>query len=55
MDATITQPKTLQEAIVYFADPERCFRYAVNLRWPDGHVICPRCSIWFSASLSTAP
>jgi transposase-like protein len=40
MDAT---PKTLQEAIVYFADPQRAFDYAVALRWPDGKVSCPRC------------
>jgi transposase-like protein len=33
----------LQEAIVYFADPERAFVYAVNLRWPDGVITCPRC------------
>ncbi|MGB9205878.1 MAG: IS1595 family transposase [Terriglobales bacterium] len=37
-------PKTLQEAIVYFSDPQRAFDYAVSLRWPDGKVICPRCS-----------
>jgi transposase-like protein len=45
MDATkqLPEPKTLQEAIVYFADPERCFEYAKKLRWPDGNVICPRC------------
>jgi transposase-like protein len=36
-------PETLQEAIAYFADPERTFEYAVKLRWPDGKVICPRC------------
>jgi transposase-like protein len=36
-------PKTLQEAIVYFSDVERAFQYAVRLRWPDGHVVCPRC------------
>jgi transposase-like protein len=36
-------PETLQEAIVYFSDPERAFVYAVNLRWPDQKVICPRC------------
>jgi len=36
-------PKTLQEAIVYFSDPERAFVYAVNLRWPDKKIICPRC------------
>jgi transposase-like protein len=37
-------PKTLKEAIEHFADPERAFVAAVNLRWPDGKVICPRCS-----------
>jgi transposase-like protein len=36
-------PKTLQEAIVYFSDPERAFVYAVNLRWPNREVMCPRC------------
>jgi transposase-like protein len=37
-------PRTLQEAIVYFADPDRAFDYAVKLRWPEGKVHCPRCS-----------
>jgi len=36
-------PRTLQEAIVYFSDPQRAFDYAVSLRWPDGKVTCPRC------------
>jgi len=36
-------PETLQNAIVYFSDPDRCFEYALNLRWPDGKVSCPRC------------
>lgn len=36
-------PHTLQEAIVYFSDSERAFVYAVNLRWPDRKVMCPRC------------
>lgn len=40
----VAQPKTLQEAIAHFADPQRCFDYAVKLRWPDGKIICPRCS-----------
>jgi transposase-like protein len=43
MDATKT-PKTLQEAIVYFSDPARCFAYAIKLRWPNGNVTCPRCN-----------
>src|SRR5712691_11610224 len=37
-------PRTLQEAIVYFSDPQRAFDYAVKLRWPEGKVVCPRCS-----------
>src|SRR5258708_985849 len=37
-------PRTLQEAIAYFADPENAFAYAVSLRWPNGKVFCPRCS-----------
>jgi transposase-like protein len=38
------KPKTLQEAIVYFADKDRSFAYAIKLRWPDGKVVCPRCN-----------
>jgi len=36
-------PHTLQKAIVFFSDPDRCFEYAKHLRWPDGIVACPRC------------
>ena len=36
-------PRTLQEAIAYFADPQRAFEYAVKLRWPNGEIYCPRC------------
>jgi transposase-like protein len=35
-------PKTLQEAIVYFSDPDRSLDYMANLRWADG-VTCPTC------------
>src|SRR5216684_3459140 len=46
MDAAkhIPEPKTLQEAIVYFSDPDRAFEFAKKLRWPDGKVICSRCN-----------
>ena len=37
-------PRTLQEAIVYFGDPDRAFEYACKMRWPDGKVSCPRCN-----------
>jgi transposase-like protein len=36
-------PRTLQDAIVYFSDMDRAFAFAVNFRWPDGLVVCPRC------------
>jgi len=36
------EPKTLQAAIIYFADPQNCRDYLVARRWPDG-VTCPRC------------
>src|ERR1700730_5414744 len=36
------EPETLQEAILYFANPANCREYLVARRWPDG-VICPRC------------
>ncbi len=36
-------PKTLQEAILYFADAENCRNFLIELRWPDGKVRCPRC------------
>jgi transposase-like protein len=36
-------PTTLQEAVIYFDNPENCHEFMINLRWPDGKVICPRC------------
>jgi transposase-like protein len=36
------EPKTLQQAILYFADPDNCVSYMVDRRWPNG-VICPTC------------
>lgn len=36
------EPKSLQEAILYFADPKNCREYMVARRWPDG-VTCPHC------------
>jgi transposase-like protein len=37
-------PRTLQEAIIYFSDADRCFEYAKQLRFADGKIICPRCN-----------
>jgi hypothetical protein len=37
-----TSPQTLQDAILYFSDEDRCIAYLVAMRWPDG-VRCPTC------------
>lgn len=36
-------PKTLQDAILYFADFEHCRQFLTDLRWPNGTVTCPSC------------
>ena len=35
-------PKTLQQAIIYFADPDNASNFLSQLRWPNG-VECPAC------------
>jgi hypothetical protein len=37
------EPKTLQQAILYFADMDRCIAYLASSRWPDGVAVCPTC------------
>ena len=36
-------PKTLQDAILYFAEFENCRQFMLDLRWPEGKVTCPTC------------
>ena len=36
------EPRTLSEAILYFADPDVALKTMVDLRWPTG-VCCPTC------------
>jgi transposase-like protein len=38
----MSEPKSLQEAILYFSDPVNCREYLVARRWMNG-VVCPRC------------
>lgn len=38
----MSEPKGLQEAIVYFSNPDNCIDYLAVRRWPNG-VICPSC------------
>jgi len=37
-------PKTLHQAIRYFADEQIALDFMVSIRWPDGVVKCPRCN-----------
>jgi transposase-like protein len=43
MDTRIAAPKTLQEAVQYFSNPDTCLAFMVEQRWPDGRVLCPTC------------
>jgi len=43
MPEMMPEPKSLQEAIVYFANPDNCIDYLAIRRWPDGRVLCPSC------------
>lgn len=36
-------PKTLLEAVRYFADEALCQEYMRRIKWPDGKVTCPKC------------
>jgi transposase-like protein len=35
-------PKSLVEAIRYFASPDVCVAFVKDMRWPDG-AVCPQC------------
>ncbi len=44
METPAKQPKTLLEAIRYFADLDVATEFVAALRWPDGPV-CPKCGL----------
>jgi transposase-like protein len=37
------EPKSLQEAVLYFLNPDNCIDYLTIRRWLDGKVVCPTC------------
>lgn len=45
-------PKTLLEAIKYFADLDNCLQFMVRMRWPNG-IECPRCECKTASFIST--
>src|SRR5262245_14060617 len=46
-------PKTLTQAIIYFADPDRALDYLTKLRWPDAIPTCSQCGSQESSFIST--
>jgi len=50
---TTTFPQTLQQAIVYFNDPDNALGFMISLRWPDGKIVCPRCQSDQTTFIST--
>ena len=37
------EPESLQEAVIYFSNPDNCIDYLAIRRWPNGVVTCPTC------------
>lgn len=35
-------PRTLQQAVVFFANPDNALQFMIEIRWPNG-ITCPRC------------
>jgi transposase-like protein len=49
----INEPKTLIQAVKYYADADRSLSFVVKMRWPDGVVLCPTCkspAVYFLAN-----
>ncbi len=36
-------PQTLLEAVRFFSDIDRCNELMVEVKWPDGKIVCPKC------------
>jgi transposase-like protein len=51
--ATDNAPKTLREAILFFADYSNCRKAVEAIRWPSGVVTCPTCGSDHVAYLET--
>lgn len=52
MNENTLHPQTLQEAIIYFSDPDVCLNFVAGLRWPNG-VACPHCGSTEHSFVST--
>ena len=38
------EPNSLISAAQYFANPAVCNAYMRRIKWPDGKIVCPKCS-----------
>jgi transposase-like protein len=50
------EPQSLQDAVVYFSNPDNCIAYLSSRRWPDGKAVCPGCgseSVSYNANRRT--
>lgn len=45
-------PQTLQQAIVYFNNPDNALNFMIQIRWPGG-IVCPRCASDLHTFIST--
>jgi len=54
MTNTHNTPKTLLEAVKFFAEYENWYMFMVEARWPDGVVRCPRCDSHHATWLANA-
>ena len=43
MDNNPRFPRSLQQAIRYFSDPDVCQDFVAQMRWPNGEAVCQRC------------
>lgn len=48
-------PRTLLEAVHYFSTPAHCNDFMREIKWPGGHITCPRCDNDSCHELSTRP
>jgi len=48
-------PRTLIEAVEFFADETTCNQMLLEIKWPGGKVVCPKCGNESCHELSTRP
>lgn len=52
---TITEPKTLQEAILFYSDEKRCVNFLSNIKWSGAERCCTKCGSTNIVGMRTRP